>query len=456
MDSHGASRDGRAPFDVRHEDGDYSGLNIESRYLENANLEKSFFNGVSLVNCAFDGVALNNCEFSEAAISDCRFDRCDLSAADFVDSVVMDTVFFGCTFAKGEWRGSSLRRCFFVDCRFDHTTMTLCTFRDCIFDAASTASIQHRAAYFNVFSCCTMYGDPIPTFASRNFGVDVPDSCAITWPTPATKVEELCQRNNDGTLRTSFLADALSAVCESLGTTRKRSSELVFFSRVVTVMAEERRISATSLTYLQQLVNAFAASITDRELLMSAMATVLDIHSALLLIAAECDMEFNNAVEDHIEKVSIYFTQSFGSEDVRALSRALSCVAGVGEESFVVEDVRLGSTFIEMTTASLVTTATLIATLNFVIRQATITVNEVSRFHKAIVKSRGVSRARPNRSELAVRHTESVQSLLQPQGAVPALARVREAVAREGTVLMQFDEAANVSVLSEESQRRRQ
>lgn len=440
-------RDGRQSFAVRDADADYSGLNIANRYLECKSLEKSFFNGADLTNCAFRSVALNNAEFTEASIVECHFERCDLSASDFVDSAFDDVQFYRCTFEKGEWRSASFTRCYFLQCSFDHTTVTLCTFRDCTFDERSIESIQHRAAYFNVFSHNGIAAHELTdAFASRNFGVPATESANRGRLPDGTTIEDICRLNNTGKLRSIAVVDAANALCSSLKSEHKRrSSALSFFGLILTILTEERRISATSLILIEDIMTNFAGTISDRDLLMAALATVLSIHEALLLVAAEGKAYDDQAGVLVVKRLTIYFSESHSKQHIYALRDALSTVAGRDPDALRIESVRSGSTFVEVATTGLFSAATILTALNYVLRQATVTVEEAARLRKAI--RRGPSRRprSPRSTDLVLRQAAPVQALLQPQAAIPELARVAEAVSRDGRTLVEVDEPANVS-----------
>src|ERR1700730_1480483 len=281
---------GRSAFEVRLADRDYSGLSISNRYLTDIDIERSFFNGVNLVNCAFQNVKMNNTEFSEAKIEKCVFSRADLSGSDFVDSLLEDTCFLHCNFEKGEWRDTTFRRCKFVECNFDHTTVTLCVFVGCEFDVQTIHTAEHRAVYFNVLSRCH-FGRPTSEahFASRNFGIPaIADQGTIVPAGSQTSIEQLCLLNNIGRLRAIDVAGVAESICSSLSDgVHRRVSTLIFFSKIVRVLTEERRISPTSLIYLEQTITAFAGRVADQDLFTAAMTAVIEIRSAMFSVATE-------------------------------------------------------------------------------------------------------------------------------------------------------------------------
>lgn len=440
---------GRIPFEVRPGDRDYSGLSLEDRYLVKVDIERSFFNGVNLVNCAFDGVKMNNTEFSESKIQRSAFSASDLSGSDFVDSLLEDSSFVECNFEKGEWRDTTFRHCKFIDCNFDHTTVMLCRFIECKFDVATIDTTEHRAIYFNVFSHCT-FGREISDshFASRNFGVPTSGSQSALVPAGAQiTIEQICLLNNIGRLRAIDVASVAESICASLATrVQRRTSTLIFFSKIIRVLTDERRISPTSLIYLEQIIVQFAGKVDDQDLFASAMSAIVEIRSALFSVATETREQPRDNTEGVARTITIRFDETYARHQAEALRDTLSNVASNSSNILVIESVRNGSTIIEMVSNNIISIGALFLALNFVLRQARVTVELVASIGRKLRKTRkskkvgspgGGPRRRPNK----------VPAVMKTGPVLPELAPVREAIRRHGRALVEMDERADVKIV---------
>jgi hypothetical protein len=449
MDDPDNTKERRSPFDVRRTDRDYSGQTISSRYLVNSNIEKSFFNGAAILDCKFGTAAMNNVEFCEATIERTRFEHCNLSGSDFVDSVLENVLFVECSFERGEWRNSSFIKCSFENCRFAHTTVSLCTFTSCFFDSLSIETMQDRAAYFNVFSRCKITS-PITdrVFASRNFGPSAKiDIKHEVQPETQQSLEQMCLLNNLGHFRVVYLADVALAICTSLsGSANRRSSSLTFFSKIVTALTNERRISATSLMYLEQLITGFSSTIQDRDLLMAAMAAVLEIHTALLTIASEVPPGLKGSGEQ-VQSVVFHFSRDYGRREMEVFRDALMLAAGADAASLDVGDIRAGSTIVEMTSTALLTTGTLLTGLTFVLRQAKTVIDSATEVKRATLRYKKVAAKTRSRNAIAVPARSKVAAIFQPESAIPELGRIRQAVDQNGRLLTDLDEGAKTRML---------
>jgi pentapeptide repeat protein len=444
---------GRRPFEMRAADRDYSGLTIVDRYLQDASLEKSFFNGATLANTWFSTVALNNVEFCEAKIERTHFECVNLTGSDFVDSVLEHVTFSYCSFEKGEWRDTAFRECIFIHCTFSHTTVSLCTFTACSFDKQTIGTIQDRAAYYNAFSFCAFSSDfDDGVFVSRNFGIPAaPTMGTSTSAESQPDIERMCLLNNLGQFRVVSLADVATSICGSFrGAGSRRSSSLIFFSKIVTILTNERRISATSLLYLEQLITGFGSEIDDRDLLMAAMDAVLEIHSALLVISTEAS-NFPNRPEHAVRQLVIHFPESYGWRDIEVFRKALALASGTNSEVLEIRDVRPGSTIAEMASTALLTTGALLTGLTFVLRQARVAVDQATQLKRSIDTFKKTPRPRKKRTSLslAIPASSKVEAILQPENAVPELKRLSALTRENGRALMELDERADVRILTE-------
>ena len=439
---------GRSEFEIHPLDRDYSGLSISDRYLSGANIERSFFNGVNLTNCAFDDVKMNNTEFSEAKIDKGYFVRCDLSGSDFVDSLIEGICFSNCNFEKGEWREATFRQCEFIACNFDHTTVALCKFLGCKFDAQTLATAEHRAIYFNVFSR-TKFGTATSDihFSSRNFGIPAVEGHGALVPAGSEMtIEQMCLLNNVGRLRVIDVAEVAESICTSLaGRVQRRTSTLVFFSKIVRVLTDERRISPTSLIYLEQLVLRFASATDDQDLFTAAMTTVVEIRSALFSVATETSSRPDGTQEGSARQITIYFDESYTRRQADALRDTLASVAGEDSDVVVIDSFRNGSTLIDMVLTSFVSIGTLLIALNFVLRQAKVSVDRW-RDLKRTISNQG-KRERPVGTKKASQSRRSKVPAIMKTGAVlPELSPVRAAVNRHGRTLVEMDERADIKI----------
>jgi hypothetical protein len=444
--------DPRLPFEIRPSDRDYSGLSITGRYLASSDIEKSFFNGVNLTHCLFDNVKMNNTEFTEALIQRSDFLSSDLSGSDFVDCLLEVVAFHRCSFEKGEWRDTTFRRCKFVDCNFSHTTVTLCTFIKCEFDDASLARMAHRAAYFNVLSQC-MFDTPTTDtiFSSRNFGVPMPAiRGGLVHSGAGTTIEQVCLLNNAGSLRALDIADVAENICASLaGGEHRRNSTLAFFSKIVRTVTLERRISATSLIYLEQIILRLGSTTQDQDVFMAAMAAVVEIRSALFSVASESTDQANAYPQGSARKITIYFSESYRRYQSEALRDALAETVGVSTDSIEITDVRPGSTLIELASTGLVSAGGLLVAVNFILRQAKVLVERYTAVEVAAAKRR--KKRAENKAKLASKKARNKVPAVMKTGAVsPELAPVRAAVLRSGRVLVEMDEKAQVTILIEQ------
>jgi hypothetical protein len=95
-------------------------------------------------------------------------------------------------------------------------------------------------------------------FASRNFGIPAIGNQGTIVP-GGSQIEQLCLLNNVGRSRVIDVAGVAESICASLANgVQRRFSTLIFFSKIVRVLTDERRISPTSLIYLEQTIGVVA------------------------------------------------------------------------------------------------------------------------------------------------------------------------------------------------------
>jgi uncharacterized protein YjbI with pentapeptide repeats len=439
-------KSGRTEFDVKPEDRDYSGLSISNRFLIDQDIERSFFNGVNLADCVFSAVKMNNTEFSEAKVQKSNFSATDLSGSDFVDSLFEDTHFSSCNFAKGEWRDTTFRRCTFLACNFDHTTVTLCTFVGCNLDAQTLDTAEHRAIYFNAASHCK-FGRAINDshFASRNFGFPAKsDQRAIVHSSSQISIEQLCLLNNIGRLHAIDVADVAESICASLADgVQRRTSTLVFYAKVVRILTGERRISPTTLIYLEQTISRFAGSVDDQDLFTAAMTAVIEIRSALFSVATEAGSQTYERSSAPARHITVRFAETYTTNQVEVLRDTLATVAGADSDKFTTERIRNGSTIVDFLSTGVVALGAFLVAVNFVLRQAKITVKEWTDLKRAFNSARDTKQTaiKPKRVR------KKVPAVLKTGPVLPELAPVRSAVTRYGRLLVELDEKADVTIV---------
>lgn len=448
-------RTGRAPFDLRGDDRDYSGTAISDRYLAGSDASRSFFNGVNLTNCVFHEVRLDHSEFAEARAEHCEFRGCDLSGSDLVDSLFSDVLFVACRFETAEWRDATFQHCRFIDCNFSHATIALCAFTRCSFDAASMRQLEHRAVSFNVFSECDFPGQTHDRLvASRNFGIPAAAEVSelVSKETSIT-IEHICLMNNRGHLRVAAVADAAEALCTALSSGRqRRNSTLMFLAKIVRVLTQERRISATSLIYLEEVISHFASLVDDQDTFISAMAAVIEIRTALFSISTEA-VRTGDATT--FRSVRLRFSRTYARDQAEALRDAIAEAAGVPSAELEIETFRQGSTFIELIATAGVSASAFLLSLNLILRQATVTVERLNELRGAIKTLRRGTTSRRSSKASAGRKLTKVQSIIATPAVAAILIPVRNAVRRSGRTLVELDEPATVSMSPKKPNRRR-
>jgi hypothetical protein len=451
MNTSQTSGEPRSNFDIRKDDRDYSGMTIADTLLEKADIEKSFFHGTVLRNCDFIDVKLNNTEFSESSASRAHFVNTDLTGSDFVDCRFEDGHFEQCSFEKGEWRESVFVNCNFIGCDFTHTTIALCKFIACEFDAKTIGKLENRSIYSNVFQRCRFMAPLVDSaFCSRNFGVPASgQSGALMHAGAGVTIEQICLLNNLGRLRTIDIIQVTENICDMLTKGgQRRNGTLRFLSNIVRMLTEERRISATSLMYLERIVMALANTTEDHDVFKVVMDAIVEIRNALVLIASETEESAVKDADGTASAVYLYFSETFGRPQIELLKDALATTAGVQPSDLTISEIRHGSTFIELAVTNMVAIAGLLTALNYVLRQAKITVKtlgelgaeirELTAAAKPKRAARSVTKKKPAKA-IAVLSTGAVADTLRP---------LQASVQEHGRVLVEMDEPADVTILT--------
>lgn len=237
------------------------------------------------------------------------------------------------------------------------------------------------------------------------------------------------------------------------GSTR-RTSSLLFLSKIVRVLAQERRLSATTLLYLEAVITATAAKVSEQEVFVMAMHAAVEIRTALFAIASEAsDIEDASTVE----RVTLHFSRTYARRQAEVLAELLARSSGVPPDALRIEKFETGSTLIEIVTTVAVTTSAVLVSLNFALRQAKITLERLDEIKKAFIKLKGKA-TKPRSREIAVKQTRGKAitqrrpaSIIGNPEVAEQLAPVRHAMRQSGRTLIELDEPATVRILAKQS-----
>lgn len=445
MANEGEYRAGRAPVPVTP-DRDYSGRSFMRQYADDEGLERSLFNGVNITDCAFHGISLQNCEFTEALIQQSRFSDCDISGSDFVLAKIEDTAFVRCKFESGEWRDSRFVNCEFIECDFDHATTTLCYFDGCRFDGTTAASLDHRAVYHNVYSLCSFGGIAMTkVVSSKNFGLPAAneDLRDLVKAGSGLSLDGLCLLNNLGRYRNIFLADVAASLALSEPRVHQiRAGTITFVARIVRALAREGRISTTSLIFVEAQLAAIANAVNDPTLFIAVMSAVIEVRTAILSLANEAVSIASD--EGDVQNLTIRFEGNFGDQHATALREALEQGAGISGGLSITE-IRRGSTTIEMVAVATLGLSTVMTSVNYVLRQAAVTIERVAAIKRAVRKLNPPPRARASKARhlVPIKAASVLDVALMPS----EVAQLKEVVRRHGRLLVEMDEAASIRIL---------
>jgi hypothetical protein len=369
---------------------------------------------------------------------------------DFVDSLLDDTRFENCDLSKGEWRETSFHRCTFIKCTFDHTTVTLCTFVECEFDTDTFTTAEHRAFYFNVLSRCKI-GRAIsdPHFASRNFGVPATGDFKSILPAHRmVSIEQLCLLNNVGQYRVVDVVEAAESICIALKNgVQRRTSSLIFFSRIIRALTNEKRISPTSLVFLERLLSRFAGPLDDPDLFTAAMAAIIEIRSALFDLISDSDDYSSIYQSERVRRIDLHFGETYRRDAINSLRKTLSRVMNINAGELRLVSLRSGSTIVELVTADVVAVGTLLVALNFVLRQAKVAVKTVLDVERTFRRKQKNKRKATKSRAINRRRTGKVPAVLEDQPLAPELMAIRKAVETYGRVLVELDEKVDVTII---------
>ncbi len=188
----------------------------------------------------------------------------------------------------------------------------------------------------------------------------------------------------------------------------------------------------------------FASAVEDQDVFTSAMTAIVEIRSALLGISSEVE----DMASDHDEivgKVRILFDPTFDRLSMELLRDTLAEASHIQGSHLPIRTFRSGSTFIEMACTTTLSVGTLLASLNFVLRQATVSVKRATQLKKALKQMNTLSPPRSTRYP-SLPSTVKARAVLRGGAVTHELAPVRTAVRKSGRRLLELDEKAEVAI----------
>ena len=281
---------------------------------------------------------------------------------------------------------------------------------------------------------------------TRNFGVPgSPAGTALVRVGAEITIEEVCRLNNIGHMRTVDFVLAAEALFGEVreGGSRRRSS-LLFLANILRTLEGERRISASSLLYLEEAVSELASRILDQQLFMASMSVIVDIRAALFAMSG-FDAAADYPGEATVSGVHIFFDGRFGPGHVEILRDTMEKVAGAESGTLKLTKLEHGSTLIEFITSQALSLVGLITAVNLIISQATVTVGKYANLKKALAQTRNPA---PSGSQHPVPRAR-VPDILKSGVVAPKLAPLKTAVKKHGRALVEMDEPAQVAILHE-------
>jgi|ERR1051326_398435 uncharacterized protein YjbI with pentapeptide repeats len=369
---------GRTPFLATNEHKDYSGRDFDALYhVDSDTLSHSFLNGASIHNCSFVNVELDHSELAEARISASSFHKVNLSASDFVRTEIDNTKFELCDFSNGDWRETRFVSVRFLNCTFSHTTINLCIFEHCEFAFEDRNGLDHRSINYNTFSKCT-FTDTIKDelVLSRNFGLPSPPHAQSTFVFGSpTTIELVCRLSSTGQITVSDIIDAIEQEC-ALQRERLKKIRLEFISNIISTLAKDRRISPTSLVYLEGIFMSLVKSAQDEADFLASMGALVNLRNAVFAIANRA-IGMPPSAQAPCESIVLAFRQMYSNDEVAVLANALSEVIFGARGDVRISSVSYGSTIIDYILVSSTTVVSVLAALNLILTQANICLKKI-------------------------------------------------------------------------------
>ncbi len=139
------------------------------------------------------------------------------------------------------------------------------------------------------------------------------------------------------------------------------------------------------------------------------------------------------------------------------LARSLTVVGRLSPTSFKIVRFTNGSTLIEIATTGIMSLGPLLVGVNFVLRQATVTVQRYGKLKRVVHAARsnsGREVAKPRRSVGMLAKTK-VRAVVMDSDQLPELEATRTVVRQSGRKLVELDTKADVNVVTQKLQLRR-
>ncbi len=437
---------GRSPFPLHGDDKDYSGLDIHLAYLAGSNdLSHSFMNGANFVDSIFLKSALDQCEFAEAYIERTQFKHCDLSGSDLVRTKVVDTTFENCIFENGEWRESEFEQVTFISCDFTHTTINLCVFIDCVFSDGSVVGLNHRSVNYNVFTS-TRLDELISSeyVLAQNFGLPGANSQLPVVRAGISTLGEACRLSDTSLFR---VRDFIGGIEGEIGRQTVRTNKLVleFIANITVALATTRRISPSSMLYVEQIFAQVAQAAISTADFQAAMNAVLKIRNSMydLVMAIRTDLP---STEGYGRKITAYFEDTFSEDLGTDLADVLSWLFFQQPGQVTLTSIRHGSTLMEFLLSDSVPIMSLASTLGLIFTQASVIVSKTNQIKDGVKHIFARKASASKALVLTEPQPEKVPAILKSGTVLPELGPIRIAVERSGKTLITLDNRVEITI----------
>lgn len=368
------SRPGQVHFSPEPGKVDFSGSDFSNMYFGPPNsLDHTYLNGVVAINCTFDTLSIAQVELAESEIIHCDFSSVDMSGTDLVGTSARDSVFRRCSFVEGEWRQSHFHNCSFYECDFDNTTINLCIFESCSFDKDSIASFNQMGKSYNTF-----FGCDVPPYIengvvlSRNFALPGRPGRSVLVKSDDEGLEAVCFDSSFGRIDIEKVIIGIERELIEFNHGRLRRLRIEFIGNIIAQLARTRKISPASILYITDLFSHFARRAASDSDLRIAMSAALGLRTAVYDASTSVDND-HTSIDGSRCRLMIAYDETLEEVDAITLAGLLTAVAPKGV-SFSVFSIVYGSTTIEIAIYGVLTLGALLKALNFVLRQATVTV----------------------------------------------------------------------------------
>lgn len=431
----------RSEFMPELEKRDFSGEDFRSVYFgARPKLDHCYFNGILALDCAFDQTDLSNVEMAEAQLDDCRLHHVDLSGSDFVGSRFHGVEFIGCSFAEGEWRDSTFVGCRFENCDFSHTTINLCVFEGCAFCADSSAHFEQLCINYNTFLACAIsHRVENEVVLSRNFALPAAHKGRSMAPTGrGVMLEHVCLASGFGDFDIEALATAVENELADSSRRRMRKLRIEFVINVISQLAAQRMISASSLIYIESLFSGFARSVVGDADLRIAMSAMMVIRNAIFE-ATQIDEEQADGSARCVA-LGVTYEADLDAQDAENLAHLLTCAIAADGVRVNTHSVRKGSLIVDYVIDGALTFSMALMAVNFALAQATKTVNHLGRLKEGLVAATAPPKARRK----SPRSSAKLPAIERNGGLAKEMEPARKAVHKIGKPIVRLDRPAKV------------